>query len=265
MLLDASLCVGEVIIPRQVHMVCGWAFANGMGIERICFTSQARVEEYAFRNCIFLREVVLPDGTSITFKGIKDRERELPPLAKQAVMDSFHCFKTEENGVLVECTGNISKLLLADGITAVGEGAFQDGNLLTEVIFPETVRKIERCAFSGCKWLREVLQAGNVEEIGEMAFFNCGALKRIELSEKCQKIGKRAFENCTSLEEIQIPEGVEEIPDRVFYRCHSLKQVQFPSTLKKIGKEAFAFCKNLQKPCLPENILVGERAFYGEN
>ncbi len=265
MLLDASLCVGEVIVPRQVHMVCGWAFANGMGIERICFISQARVEEYAFRNCIFLREVVLPDGSRITFKGIKDRERELPPLAKQAVMDSFHCFKTEENGVLVECTGNISKLLLADGITGVGEGAFQDGNLLTEVIFPETVRKIERCAFSGCKWLREVLQAGNVEEIGEMAFFNCGALKRIELSEKCQKIGKRAFENCTSLEEIQIPEGVEEIPDKVFYRCHSLKKVQFPSTLKKIGKEAFAFCKNLQKPCLPENILVGERAFYGEN
>ena len=265
MLLDASGCTGEVVVPKEICMVCGWAFANGMGIERICFTSQVRVEEYAFRNCIFLREIVLPDGSSITFKGIKDRERELPSLAKQAVMDSFHCFKTNENGVLMECTGNISKLLLADGITAIGEAAFQDGNLLTEIFFPETVKKIEKCAFAGCKWLREVLQARNVEEIGDMAFFNCGALKHIELSGKLQKIGARAFENCTSLEEILIPEGVEEIPDKAFYRCHSLKRVQFPSTLKRIGKEAFSFCKSLQKFSLPDSVFIGERAFYRGN
>lgn len=262
MLLDGSKCIGDVTIPAEIRLVCGWAFANGMGIERIRFLNKTKVEQYAFRNCIFLRELILPDNSHIAFTGLKDRERELPEIAKQAVTDSMNCFKTDNEGRLLECTGNISRLLLAYGITAIGERAFQDGNLLTEIIFSETVRHIEQSAFSGCKWLREVRQAQNVESIGKMAFSGCGRLQRIELSEKFQKIGVRAFEHCTSLEEILIPEGVEEIPERAFYRCHALKSIQLPATLKRIGREAFAFCIQLEDVLLPEGVSVEERAFY---
>lgn len=257
MLLDASGCVGEVTVPAEIRMVCGWAFANGMGIERIRFMSErVRVEEYAFRNCIFLREMILPDGGRVEFTGISDREKELPPLAKQAATDSMNCFKTDSEGVLRECTGNLSVLRLAYGITAIGEGAFQDGNLLTKVLFAESVWRVEKRAFSGCKWLCEVKNAVGVEEIEELAFFNCGSLKRIELSDKLRKIGARAFENCTSLLEIRIPEGVEEIPERAFYRCHSLRYVRLPSSIKRIGREAFAFCRGLSEMRLTEGTVV---------
>jgi len=264
MLLDGSGCAGEVVIPGNIRLVCGWAFANGLEIERICFLPErVQVGEYAFRNCISLREMRLPDGLEIRFTGLGDRERELPPLAKQAVMDSLNCFKTDEGGVLMECTGNISRLRLVYGITAVGEGAFQDGNLLSEIVFSETVKRIGKRGFAGCKWLEEVRQALGVEEIGEGAFSGCGVLRRVELSEKFQRMGARAFENCTSLEEIRIPEGVEEIPARAFYRCHSLREIRIPSTVKRIGREAFAFCRGLEEVSLPEGVLVEERAFCG--
>ncbi len=264
MLLDGSGCKGDVEVPAEIRLVCGWAFANGLGIERIRFVSErVQVEEYAFRNCIHLREMELPDGSCVEFTGIGDREKDLPALAKQAVADSMNCFKTDGEGALVECTGNISRLTLASGITAIGEGAFQDGNLLTEIAFPDTVRKIGKRAFAGCKWLCEVRQAKGVEDIGEMAFSGCGVLKRVELSKQLRQIGARAFENCTSLEEILIPEGVAEIPERAFYRCHSLKKVRLPSSLKKIGKEAFAFCRELRELQVPEGVLVEERAFVG--
>ncbi len=263
MLLDGSGCEGAVEVSAEIRLVCGWAFANGLGIERIRFASaRVQVEEYAFRNCIHLREMVLPDGASVKFTGIGDREKDLPPLAKQAVMDSMNCFKTNQEGVLMECTGNISRLTLAYGITAVGEGAFQDGNLLTEITFPDTVKTIGKRAFAGCKWLSEVRQAKGVECIGEMAFSGCGVLRFVELSEQLRQIGARAFENCTSLEEIQIPEGVEEIPERAFYRCHSLKSVRLPASLRRIGKEAFAFCRELRKIQMPEGVHVEERAFF---
>lgn len=223
--------------------------------------SYVQVEEYAFRNCINLRRLVMQDSTVVQFTGLADRERELPPLAKQAVMDSLNCFKTNAQNVLVECTGNISRLRLAYGITEIGEGAFQDGNLLTTITFPETVKKIGRRAFAGCKWLREVRQAGGVECIEAHAFSGCGALRCVELSGNLRQIGARAFENCTALEAIQIPEGVEEIPERAFYRCHSLRKIQLPSTLKRIGKEAFAFCGGALKIQVPEGVQVGERAF----
>ena len=243
MLLDASTCQKEVTIPADIRLVCGWAFANGLQISSIRFQSErTRVGDYAFRNCVFLEQLYLPDGTCVTLSGLSNREKDLPPLAKQAACDSMNCFKTDEKGVLVECTGNISVLRLADGITAVGDGAFEDGNLLTEIFFSDTVWRIGRRAFAGCKWLTEVRQAEHVQEIGEQAFSGCGRLRRIELSEKLLRLGARAFENCTSLEEIKIPEGVVEIPEKAFYRCHSLKRIELPSTIERIGKDAFAFC-----------------------
>lgn len=264
MLLDGSLCEGEVIVPEHIRLVCGWAFAGGMGITRIRFLSrQVRVESYAFRNCIYLKEMQLADGTVIHFHGIDDRKKVLPPLAMQAVTDSLNCFKTDEDNRLTECTGNISRLLVAHGITAIGDHVFQDGNLLTEITLPETVTAIGKSAFSGCRWLKEVKNAQAVKTIGERAFSGCGVLEKIELSQKLSFIEARAFENCTALKEILLPEGLEEIPDRAFFRCHSLEKLSLPSTLKRIGKEAFAFCKNLEMPALPAGVSVGNRAFTG--
>ena len=262
MVLDGSCCRGQVTVPEEVRLVCGWAFAGGMGIRRIRFLSdRVRVEEYAFRNCIYLEEMELADGSVIAFSGIRDRQRLLPPVAMQAVTDSLNCFKTDDRLVLVECTGNISDLRVADGITAIGDRVFQDGNLLSRIRLPATVTSIGRCAFAGCRWLTVVEHAVGVERIEAMAFSGCGRLERIELSSCLRFLGPRAFENCTSLREILIPEGVEEIPERAFFRCHSLEKIHLPSTLKQIGREAFAFCKNLRMPEAGEHVIIGERAF----
>ncbi len=266
MLLDASRCWGEVVIPAHIRLICGWAFANGLGILSVRFLSaQVRVEAYAFRNCIFLQKIVLPGGAVIWFSGLGDREKALPPLAKQAAIEMLNCFKTDSEGVLLECTGNIPRIQLAHGITEIGEGVFQDGNLLTEVIFPATITKIGKRAFAGCKWLFAVSRAWNLEYIGEQAFSCCNILSRVELSERLRYIGPRAFENCISLETLLLPEGIEEIPDRAFYRCHRLKYIQFPSTLRRIGQEAFAFCRvlNVDACPMPEETVVEDRAFYG--
>lgn len=262
MLLDGSCCVGEVIVPPEIRLVCSWAFANGLGIKSIQFLSdRVQVEEYAFRNCIYLQQMILSDKTVVSFTDLADREKDLPPLAKQAVLDSLNCFKTNEDHVLIECTGNISRLQLANGITEIGEGTFQDANLLIEITFSKTVKKIGKRAFAGCKWLREVRQASGVKCIEAHAFSGCGMLHFVEFSNNLRQIGTRAFENCTSLAEIQIPEGVEEIPERAFYRCHSLRGVQLPSTIKKIGKEAFAFCGKSLVVQVPKGIEVAQDAF----
>lgn len=277
MVVDASCCAGEVTIPQNTRMVCGWAFANGLEIKKIRFLSpDVKVEPFAFRNCIYLEEIELFDKEIIRLRGIADRKRELPALAKQAVSDRLNCFKTDEEGVLVECTGNIAKLLVADGITAIGARAFLDSNLLTELILPASVTDIGDGAFMNCKWLRTIRQPGisgqvsalyktGIRSIGDMAFSSCGTLETIELSDALTKIGTRAFEHCTSLREILLPEGLTEIPDRAFFRCHSLQHIQLPSTLKRIGKEAFAFCKQLSLPSLPADVTVEERAFLGCN
>lgn len=282
MVIDASACIGEVTVPEDIRMVCGWAFANGMQITKIHFLSKkTRVEAFAFRNCVYMEEIQLADGTCIHFQGIADRNRELPPLAKQAVLDRLNCFKTDDKGVLVECTGNISELPVANGITSIGAHAFLESNLLTTLTLPNTVTSIGDAAFANCKWLKSVYQTDlpecsktfapnncpddrtGIHTIGDMAFSGCGMLETIELSNSLTKIGKRAFEHCTALREILLPEGLTEIPERAFFRCHSLTHVRIPSTVKRIGKEAFAFCNELSISSIPADAILSERAFAG--
>ncbi len=62
----------------------------------------------------------LADGSCVQFTGLSDRERKLPPPAGQAALDSMNCFKTDPDGVLMECTGNICRLRHAAKSRTVG-------------------------------------------------------------------------------------------------------------------------------------------------
>ena len=67
------------------------------------------------------------------------------------------------------------------------------------------------------------------------------------------------------VKKIYIPEGVEEIGDDVFFCIDGysgLNELYLPSTLKKVGGYAFLSCNNLNVYGLPENVELGNDAFY---
>jgi len=59
----------------------------------------------------------------------------------------------------------------------IGESAFINRTDITSVRLHEGVRKISRCAFSGCKNLSRVYSASELEHIGPKAFYDCTSLK----------------------------------------------------------------------------------------
>jgi len=262
-IIDAAACSGDVVISPFVKRISGWAFANCIDLTGIRFSSSRTVVEiHAFRNCIRLKRIVTADGREYCLEGLPSLDQELPSMVRQIFEDCCNCFKTDGTGLLLECTGNISRLILPEGITEIGRSALKDSNLLTSITLPDSAAAVGECAFEQCKWLETVRGTSRLTRIGRMAFSGCVRLKRIEELPMLRSLGERAFENCTSLEEIILPEGIEEILPGTFYRCHELKRVVLPSTLKRIGKEAFAFCYNLTDITLPEGIeQIGERAF----
>lgn len=262
-LIDGSACQGEIIVPQEVALVSGWSFANCFLLTGVTITSpKTIVEEYAFRNCIHLKRVTTSDGITYPLEKLSDRDLPLPQMVKQIFLDCYNCFKMEGDHMLSECTGNISELTLAEGITSIGDYVFQESNLLAGITLSNKLNNIGKGAFIQCKWLAYVKNAYNVEQIGTSAFSGCTRLKYLELSDKLLYIGERAFENCTALEEIKLPEGMEHIPMRAFYRCQSLKNITLPSTLKTIGKEAFAFCYELEYVKFPLGLeQIAHRAF----
>ena len=113
---------------------------------------------------------------------------------------------------------------------------------ITEVVLPENVTKIGKCAFKYCYALKNISLPDGLTEIGESAFECCRSLKEILLPQNLSKIGKGAFWGCTSLKEVTLPSKVTKIEDHTFYYCISLSSVTLPESIKEINDRAFSGC-----------------------
>ncbi|RRF94544.1 MAG: leucine-rich repeat domain-containing protein [Lachnospiraceae bacterium] len=118
---------------------------------------------------------------------------------------------------------------------------------ITVVVIPEGVTEIGELAFNNCTSLKEITIPDSVTEIGEFAFEYCKSLKEITIPDSVTKIGDYAFSDCTSLKEITIPDSVTEIGYGVFSGCTSLKEVTIPDSVIWIGEDAFSDCEFLEK------------------
>jgi hypothetical protein len=81
----------------------------------------------------------------------------------------------EESGCLINTSmvsrnsykGNrdLEKVEIPNGITTIGEGAFENCLALTTVVIPESVITIELNAFYGSESLKQIIVSGELEEV----------------------------------------------------------------------------------------------------
>ena len=70
------------------------------------------------------------------------------------------------------------------------------------VRFPETLKKIDHHAFSGCGEMTGLIFPDSLEWIGNYAFYNCFGLRSVHLTACISSIGFGAFKNCEHISEI---------------------------------------------------------------
>ncbi|MBR4874301.1 MAG: leucine-rich repeat protein [Clostridia bacterium] len=126
----------------------------------------------------------------------------------------------------------IDTIIVGEGITSIGEGAFADFICLTSVTLPQSLTTI-----------------------GETAFLTCSRLENIVLPKRVTEIQDGAFVGCESLTNITIYGNVIKISDDAFYDCESLTIIGVK------GSYAESFAKEKQIPFnaslpLPEEIMV---------
>ena len=164
--------------------------------------------------------------------------------------------------------GNLSDFIHGDfvipeGVTVIGESAFNNCTGLTSVTVPGTVYKMNYGAFANCENLSKVELSRGLTSIGEWAFFGCMSMESIEIPDTVTSIEDHAFEDCYALRSIVIPYGVTEIADNAFYCCSALESIVLPETVTVIGDSAFLNCKNLTSITLPAEIKrIRYNAFY---
>ena len=96
----------------------------------------------------------------------------------------------------------IKKVVIADGVTNIGNNAFDMCNNLTSVTIPNSVTSIGMDAFYGCTNLTSVEIPNSVTSIGDYTFFNCTALTSVEIPNSVTSIGYYAFAFCKNLTSI---------------------------------------------------------------
>lgn len=162
---------------------------------------------------------------------------------------------------------NLEEIDIPDSVVDIGVSAFEECFRLQSVVVPEGVQSIGMWAFAHCSFLNNIVLPESVTELGAWAFYSCKNLTSIEIPQKVTSIEAELFWWCESLKEITIPNGVTDIGEKAFYYCQNLSSITIPESVTGIGKEAFAGCSNLTKVMIQNkesNVFVGEGAFQTE-
>ena len=101
---------------------------------------------------------------------------------------------SDDKTVLLECVNKgIQSVVIPEGVTEIGDNAFEDCSSLTSVTIPEGVTRIGDWAFKGCSSLTSVTIPESVTRIGDKAFYGCSSLTSVDLLCIVDSVGKEAF------------------------------------------------------------------------
>ena len=109
----------------------------------------------------------------------------------------------------------VVQLIIGEGVTCIGNYAFEKYTALTSITFSETVKNI-----------------------GAYAFFNCTGLTSVTLPEGLESIGYKSFHYCTGLQSVTIPGSVTIIFHEDFAGCKNLKEIYAKALVPPVCKES---------------------------
>ncbi|MCD8048843.1 MAG: leucine-rich repeat domain-containing protein [Clostridia bacterium] len=149
---------------------------------------------------------------------------------------------------------SITTVIIEDGVTSIGNYAFDGCSRLTSVTIGNSVTNIGDYAFSDCTSLTSIIIPDNVTSIGEWAFRYCSSLSTLIIGSGVTSIDSYAFFQCSALQNVTIPYGVTSISSRTFSGCSSLTSVTIPNSVTSIGSTAFSGCTALASVTIPNSV-----------
>lgn len=196
-----------------------------------------------------------------------------------------------DSNLVRERDEKITRIVIEEGITAIGRGNFQRMPNVTEVVFPKSLKSVGDWAFRGMSKVKELKIPDGVTFIGAGAFKDWASIEDLVIPDSVTVIGHAntngydsrigAFQGCTNLKSVYISKNLKTIFNWTFSGCSSLKTVEIPSGITVMGTEVentgsseignpymdgigiFEDCTSLESITLPKTIkTIYEYAFF---
>ena len=248
---------------------------TGDGVERIGAN--------AFNNITHLDSVTI--GRSVSSIGYNAfdysslRKVLIKDLAAWCNIDfaNYRANPIYQNAHLVLNGEVITDLIIPETVTEIKNNAFAGGTF-TSVTFPKGLTRIGAYAFNYCFHLNTPLVLPNsLTKIEDWAFHYCDAIPEVYFGDSIASIGEYAFDYCTSLTAVHITnlEGWcnGDFRDNPLQRAHQLylgdekiTDLIIPEGTKVIKNNAFGSCLSIQSVTIPTSLQeIGRYTFEGCN
>lgn len=143
-----------------------------------------------------------------------------------------------------------------DGVENICDDAFYMAYNIQEVIFPASLKRVGRNAFSSCNNLLTVDFGTGVEILDDNSFSYCRSLKQVDIPANVKMIQDSAFCGCRDLEKVTLHSGLQYIGRSAFDGC-AIKEVTLPETVCSIGRNAFCMLSSFKaEKYLPHTLFA---------
>lgn len=279
----------SMVIPDSVESVGEYAFSNCDSLEAITFGSGIReLGINPVLGCSALKEITMKAGNpkyvcankciidvaTKTLKfGINDAVIPNDGSVEYIAQEAFRSVKFSVQPVIIPDSvknigreafmlSSLSAVKMGSGVEVIGSSAFYGCELLTEMIVPKGVKKIEDCAFARCTSLETVVLNEGLEVVESSAFAGCTMLANINIPTTVTDLGSDVFSECKNLVTIAIPGNIKVVQGSTFYQCSNLRYVYMLEGVELIVSGAFNGCSRLEYVVIPKSIKsIGDKNF----
>ncbi len=205
---------------------------------------------------------------NLTFKSEKDlagtcgenltwqlsRDTGVLTISGEGAMDDYIAYYAPH----FPCHDRIKSIVLEEGVTEIGNGAFRGLKNVQKVTLPQSLKRIGSGAFTGCEGLQEISLPMQLTHIGAGAFSG-SSLKQIFIPKNVLGIEGATFSECGQLEKVEVdPENQSFVSDHgivydkdktrlvIVPKNSSLSKLVIPDTVREMDKKAIHHCGALK-------------------
>ena len=223
---------------------------------------------------IIERKTEIRDGHDVFEYGIFDLKKKQPVYQlrhKNSIKTDNKDFVIEDD-IFVKYNGRDSKVVIPEGIKAIGPCAFWDNQSIEEVVLPNSLISLGGDTFYNCKNLKKVIIPSKVEEIANNPFAGCPQLLLENHSKNFKLVDRVLFDKKKTIliyysiskknDKYKIPYGVSIIGKHSFFMADNLKEVIIPSSVRKLENNPFSGCSKLEVINKSSYINVINKVIY---